>query len=136
MKKRLKASLAIEAAVIIPMVLLMFAGMISVLFYYHDKIIITGAAYEIAAVGSAEDEITREELAEQFEERVDNKLLLFRKIHMSIQIEETDMTIQCKAVQNSMVLEVEVCMCRTAPEKYIRNIRSIEKLKNQIGDSE
>ena len=55
---------------------------------------------------------------------------------MSIQIEETDLTIQCKAVQNSMVLEVEVCMCRTAPEKYIRNIRSIEKLKNQIGDSE
>ncbi len=135
MTKKLKANLAIEAAVIIPMVILMFAGMITVLFYYHDKIIITGAAYEVATVGSSEEEITREELGKQFEERVDRKLLLFRKIHISIQIEEKDLIMQCKAVRNGMVLEIEICMSRTNPEKNIRNMRSIERIENQIGDS-
>lgn len=136
MKRKLRGSLALEAAIIIPMAILMFAVMITVLFYYHDKNIITGAAYEIAAVGSLEEEIIKEELGNQFKERVDNKLLLFKRIHMSIQIEEKDLNIQCKATQNGMTLEVEVCMSKTSPEKYIRNIRSIERLNNQIGDSE
>lgn len=131
----MKASLTIEAAVIIPLILLLFAGIITVLFYYHDKNIITAAVYEVAAVESETDEIDKEEFGKKLQERVNKKLLLFSKIYMNIQIEETDLRVYCRAEKGRMTLHVQISMSRTDPETWIRNIRRIEKIKEQMGET-
>lgn len=135
MRKRLKGSATVEAAVIVPLIIMMIAAITLILFYYHDKNIITGAAYEIAVVGSADSEFTKEELGEQLQDRLDKKLLLFTKIYASVQMEKSKIIIQCNTAKKGMSISVQVSMIRTEPENYIRSIRSIEKLGNQIGES-
>jgi len=51
---KLKGSTVIEMAYLMPVVLLCWMAIIFALFYYHDKNIIGGAAYETAIVGSEE----------------------------------------------------------------------------------
>ena len=58
MKKRvksrgcLKGSLTVEMSFLMPMILFLIMGCILAAFYYHDKLILTGAAYETAVAGS------------------------------------------------------------------------------------
>lgn len=134
MRRYFKASVTIEAAVIIPLVIFIFGGILTILFYYHDKNIITGAVYEIAVLGSSEDEIVKEELGTELQERVNRKLLLFSTIYVDIQIEETSLKIYCRSSKNGMMLYVQVSMSRTNPETFIRNIRKIERIESQMGD--
>ena len=51
---KLKGSTVVEMAYLMPVVLLCWMAIIFALFYYHDKNIIGGAAYETAIVGSEE----------------------------------------------------------------------------------
>ena len=44
----LKGSFTVEMAFLIPMILFLIMGCIRISFYYHDKNIIAGAAYETA----------------------------------------------------------------------------------------
>lgn len=136
MKKKLRGSFTTEAAVIMPLVIGMFAVLISMLFYYHDKNIVTGAAYEIVTVGSCDSGLTKEELSVQLQERLNGKLLLFSRIHVNIRIDKTKLIIYCQAVKNGMVMKVNISMSRTEPERYIRNIRRFQKLGEQLGESE
>ena len=48
----LKGSFTVEMAFLIPMILFPDHGMYKDIFYYHDKNIIAGAAYETAVTGS------------------------------------------------------------------------------------
>ena len=48
----LKGSFTVEMAFLIPMILFLIMGCIRISFYYHDKNIIAGAAYETAVTGS------------------------------------------------------------------------------------
>lgn len=117
-----------------PLAVAMFAVMIMALFYYHDKNIVIGAAYEIVTVGCDHSEFTKEELEVQLQERLDRKLLLFSKIYVEIQMEKSKLMMQCRAIQRGMTLNAQVSMCRTEPENYIRNIRRLQKLGNQLGE--
>ena len=47
----LKGSFTVEMAFLIPMILFLIMGCIRISFYYHDKNIIAGAAYETAVLG-------------------------------------------------------------------------------------
>ena len=44
----LKGSFTVEMAFLMPMILFLIMGCIRISFYYHDKNIIAGAAYETA----------------------------------------------------------------------------------------
>ncbi len=131
MKKCLKANVAIEAAVILPIIILMFIGMIEVLFYCHDKNIVTGAAYEVVAVGSREVEPVKEELGSQFQKRLNRKLIMFSKIHVDIWIEDSEIIMRCTSEKSGMKLQVQVRMSRTRPEDYIRNMKKIQKIGDE-----
>ena len=48
----LKGSFTVEMAFLMPMILFLIMGCIRISFYYHDKNIIAGAAYETAVTGS------------------------------------------------------------------------------------
>lgn len=134
MKKFFRANLTIEAAVILPLVMLMFAGILTTMFYYHDKNIITGASYEVLTIGSMEEEPKKEEIGKQFQERLNRKLILFSKIYVDIWIEDHEIIMYCRAAKGRFHLEVQVSMSRTDPERYIRNIRRIQKIENEIGE--
>jgi len=132
--RNLKGNFTIEAAIVMPLALGMFVVMIFMLFYYHDKNIVTGAAYEIVVVGGNNSELSEEELGVQLQERLDRKLLLFSTIYVDIHMEKSNLVMYCRSSKHGMTLNIRVSMTRTEPEVYIRNIRRLQKLENQIGD--
>ena len=116
----LKGSFTVEMAFLMPMILFLIMGCIRISFYYHDKNIIAGAAYETAVTGSTKvrekDGISESELNALFKERVGRKCILFSRIR-----------VQAAARRKKMAISVESRAAVTEPEKYIRDIRRIKK---------
>lgn len=114
------------------MVVGLFAVIILVLFYYHDKNVLIGTIYEIAVVETEKTEVTREEIGEQLYQKLQGKMLVFSKIQADIAIEKSYILIQCKATKSKMSLDVHVVMSKTEPETYVRTIRGIKRLEEQL----
>lgn len=70
-------SSVIEMSYIIPMFLIIFVVIIHTVFYYHDKLIMTGAACETAILGAQIERSIGIEcnLEEFFKERLEGKLI-------------------------------------------------------------
>ena len=66
MLKTVQGSMTVETSFLMPTILFLIMGCILAVFYYHDKNILSGAAYETAVVGSAKarekDGVAEEEL--------------------------------------------------------------------------
>ena len=79
-KYKLQGSMTVEMSFLMPMIMFLIMGCILAVFYYHDKNILSGAAYETAVVGStkarAKDGIKEGELEMLFYQRV----LFFRTL--------------------------------------------------------
>lgn len=133
MKKKLNGTFTIEAAVIVPVILVVFSLLVTMLFYYHDKNIVTAISHETVVMGCRKEEITENELEEYFQMRVQKKLLLFGRVDVTARIDKDTIRIACRAKKGSMSLQAEMSMQQTEPEDYIRNLRRIEKLKEGIG---
>lgn len=127
----------VEMSFLMPVVLLLIMGSIFGMFYYHDKNIISGAAYETAAVGGTkareksraakEDFQTLEgELGALFKERVRGKCILFGRITVTVSVREDRIRVQGKASKRGMTVSVEKSMRITDPEKKIRDIRRLK----------
>lgn len=127
MKKYAKASMTIEMAVIAPMILFIIMGTILAAFYFHDKNIISGAAYETAVVGSTkarEKEGAKQgEIIKLFQERVKDKCILFSSVDVSVNISEEEIIINAKATKSRMKVSAVRAAKITEPEKYIREKR-------------
>lgn len=128
MKKSLRGSLTVEAAVIIPIILLVFSVLLNILFYYHDKNIIMGAAYETVVRASSREQETDIELEAYYQSRINGKLLLFTYTMGEIKQEKDAVKITCTAIRKQMSLHIERASAKTDPEGYIRNIRKLEKV--------
>lgn len=126
--KKCKGTFTIEAAIIVPLILLVFVVLINCLFYYHDKNVIGGAAYETAAIGSGRDEMSASELETYLRERIKGRILLFSQVDIEIVVTEEQVKVVCTARKDSMSIALERSMSRTEPEDYIRNIRKIGKI--------
>lgn len=100
-------------------------------FYYHDKNIIAGAAYETAVTGSTKvrekDGISESELNALFKERVGRKCILFSRIRVQSSVGKDEIKVQAAARRKKMAISVESRAAVTEPEKYIRDIRRIKK---------
>lgn len=125
MKKSVKGSYTVEAALIIPIILGVFVLLIYILFYYHDKNIVAGAAYETLVVGVGRKEYKEEELEEFFQERIKGKMLLFKNVEGEVQIANMVISIECRAKREHMNFTVKQKMEKTNPEKFIRDLRKI-----------
>ena len=79
----LKGSFTVEMAFLIPMILFLIMGCIRISFYYHDKNIIAGAAYETAVAGSTKvrekDGISESELNALFKKKGGKEVYLIFK---------------------------------------------------------
>ena len=49
---KLKGSMTVEMSFLMPMIMFLIMGCILTVFYYHDKNVLSGAAYETAVAGS------------------------------------------------------------------------------------
>lgn len=119
MRKQMRGSFTIEAAVILPVILLIFGSLLQIFFYYHDKNMIKAMGNEIATVGEKEEEI--------YEEMIQEKLLLFSHVDVEIFREEEKVTFVCEAQKGKLYLCVESGMIITEPEKNLRNKKQIEE---------
>ena len=127
----LKGSFTVEMAFLIPMILFLIMGCIRISFYYHDKNIIAGAAYETAVVGSTKarekDGIQEAELKALFQERVGKKCILFPGAMAVCSVSKEEIRVLAVAKRRKMSLAVESRASVTEPERYIRDIRRIKK---------
>lgn len=123
----LRGSLTVEMSFLMPLVLFLVMNCILAVFYYHDKNILAGAAYETAVVGSTKarekDGITEEELKSLFDQRIQNKCIFFAAPDAEIAVGEDEITVTVTASRKRMWVSVEKRAAVTEPEKYIRDIR-------------
>lgn len=128
MRKEMKGTMTIEAAVIVPLILGMFLLLVWILFYYHDKNVLSAIAHETVVMVCEKDD-TIEDVETYFQKRVYGKLLLFRGVDVDVEIEDEVVHLRGVARKNRMALKIEMKMKQTEPEKLIRNIRRIGAIK-------
>lgn len=130
-KHALNGSFTVEMSLLMPMILFLVMGCVLACFYYHDKNIIVGAAYETAVVGSTKarekDGIQEAELKALFQERVGKKCILFPGAVAVCSVSKEEIRVSAVAKRRKMSLAVESRAAVTEPERYIRDIRRIKK---------
>ncbi len=134
MRKKLRGSFTIEAAYIIPIILLVVAAILYLLFYYHDKNVLLGTAHETVAYGAHLTNANEDMIEDYFSSHIKGRMFLFTNIKKEIQVEEEHITIICEAKKGKLSVEVECSVSRTDPEDYIRSIRKMIKIGEEIGD--
>ena len=124
-RKRLHGSMSVEVSFIIPMILFLIMTGIMATFYFHDKNILSGAAYETVVVGSTKvretPPITGEQLEALFRERVGNKCILFPDSSAAVMIDSKEVYVEAYAGKGVFKIKVEKRAAITNPEKAIRD---------------
>lgn len=138
LRKECRASTVVEMAYLMPVVLLVWMLVIFALFYYHDKNILAGAAYETAVVGSEvyhEGEKEKKEnpgeterkLSEYFRDRVWGKMIFFGRVSVMVQAKEERIVVKAGAARSWLSLYVEKGAALTVPEEEIRKKRVLKQ---------
>lgn len=135
-----RASMTIEMSVLIPMILMIVMLSILAAFYYHDKNILQGAAYETVVVGSTKmrerDILTESKLKTLCEERIGRKCILFGKTQVKVIIEEEEIEVNIVANKRWFSLKIEKKAKVTEPEKKIRDVRRLKGMGNGAKDND
>lgn len=131
---KLKGSMTVEMSFLMPMILVLIMSCVLAVFYYHDKTILAGAAYETVVVGSTrmreKDPPEEGELKELFRERMKGKCILFPGYNAVVSISDQRIEINVTASKGRWKVSVVKRAAVTEPEKYIRNYRRIKRLGN------
>lgn len=124
----------VEMSFLMPLILLLTMSSIYGVFYFHDKNILSSAAYETVVVGSTkarEQGGTDEgELRALFQERIDGKCIFLTNMETSVSVTDQVIKIQVLASHKGMQASIEKQAAVTDPEKKIRDMRRIEELVN------
>ncbi len=130
--KWLRGSMTVEMSFLMPILLMLIMSCIFATFYFHDKNILAGAAYETAVVGSTKmrekDKIADSELKELFRERVGRKCILFAGSSAEIAIGKKDICVTASARKGRFAVSVMKKAAVTEPEEYIRNLRRLKEI--------
>ncbi len=130
MGKRARGSMTVEMSFLMPMVLFLIMGCILAVFYYHDKNILSGAAYETAVAGSTKARekggVTKEELEQLLQDRVRGKCILFSRVQAAATVGKDEIEVTAAASGKGMKVSVSKRAVVTDPEKYIRNMRRLK----------
>lgn len=129
-KDKLKAVMTIEMSFLVPIIIFLFMGLVLSTFYYHDKNIINGAAYETAVTGSIkmrQKEGTSEaELIQFCRDRMGGKCFFLVSHYVDVSIDEEAVSVEISAWKGMFRLSVMKKAAITTPEKRIRNIRRLD----------
>lgn len=122
----------VEMSFLMPIILLLVMTSIFGVFYFHDKNIISGAAYEAVTVCSTKARekggVDENEVEAVFRERLGNKCILFGQITVSAAVRKNEIEITGTASKRGMKVSVAKQMRITEPERKIRDIRRMKKL--------
>lgn len=125
-----------EMSFLVPIILMLIMSTILAAFYFHDKNILAGAAYETAVVGSTKmrekEGVTQEELEKLFWERARGKCILFSHISASASVGEKEIQIDASAKKGRLALSVVKKAAVTEPEKHIRNVRRLKEIAGGV----
>lgn len=134
---KVKGSTVVEMAYLMPVVLLCWVAVIFALFYYHDKNIIGGAAYETAVVGSEEwrwqKKIEDGKMEQYFQKRIENKLIFFDTAAVEITVGKDEIEVAAKARKKRMRVAVKSSVALTVPEEKIRTKRILQEMIERNG---
>lgn len=101
-------------------------------FYYHDKNIIGGAAYETAIVGSEEwrwkKEIEDGKMEQYFQKRIENKLIFFDTVSVETAVVKDEFEVTAGAQKRKMRVSVKRSAALTVPEEKIRRKKYCRRL--------
>lgn len=129
---RLKGSFTVEMSFLMPMILFLIMSCILAVFYFHDKNILSAAAYETAVVGSTKarekEGIDETVLNALFRQRISGKCILFSAPDVAIHIGENEIEVTATALRKHMSVSVLEKAAITEPEQYIRDMRKAGKL--------
>lgn len=127
-KKWLRGSTVVEMAYLMPVVFFVWMLIIFALFYYHDKNIIGGAAYETAVVASEllheDTELPEGKIERYFQERIYGKLFFFRGAAVQVISGEDRVSVKARAARRGLRIFVERSAAVTVPEERIRKIQA------------
>ena len=129
-------SFTVEAAMIVPMLLVVFAIILTMLFYYHDKNVVGAIAHETVVMGCGEEKIDDADLEQYFQKRIREKLLLFSGVDVETQVREEEIQMTCRARKRGMSLNTRMTMSRTKPATSIRKWQWMDRIGEQIGEIE
>lgn len=117
----------VEMAYIAPLILFVFLAIVYVTFYFHDKNILSGMAYETAVVGAQQERLPKGmqegELSSFFQEHTSGKLILLSNPSVSISKNSDYIVVQATASRKSMKVNTEMKALIMEPETFIRLIR-------------
>ena len=106
----LQGSITVEMSFLVPMILFLIMSCILAVFYYHDKNILSGAAYETAVVGSVKarekDGVKEGELESLFHQRTGNKCILFARPRAAVRISKDEIEVTADASRRYMRVSV------------------------------
>ena len=138
----------VEMSFLMPIIMLLIMSSIYAFFYYHDKNIIAGAAYETAVVGSNKAREKPDlqtgsgdrsgdrsgtdaaELETLFQSRVNGKCILLSTIQGQVTVEEDEVCVRAQGTWRKMKVSVEKRAAITEPEKKLRDIKKIKEFVN------
>ncbi len=129
MKKRLHGTFTIEAAIIIPLFLWVFAICVQLLFFSHDKVLIGALAYETAVYGSGRETLENEEIEAYFQRQVEGRTLVLHDIYVEVEQKDNSAKILCDAEKGRIKVHFVRELKRTEPENVIRTLRKIGEIK-------
>ncbi len=127
----LQAVFTVEMSVLVPLALFLIMSCILVFFYFHDKNILSAAAYETAVAGSTKARekggVDAAELEALFAERIQGKCILFAGAQAGISVSEEEIKVEITAAKGGMSLALKHRAAVTEPEKEIRKWRRFIK---------
>lgn len=122
-RRRLKASATVEMAVIAPLTLLTFLLIVYTIFYFHDKNVLCGAAYEAASVGSVkarEEDFDQQDISRLLEEQLRRKCIILNEIDHEVTLSDETLAIRITGKYKEMSTTIYQKMPIEIPEKEIR----------------
>lgn len=133
--KKVKGSATVELAYMMPIIFLACMVSIYIMFYFHDKNILIGAAYETAVVGAQKAKWNEEEITNQlqrfFTERTRGKFIFFAGASVEIEVSDETIVVHANAEKGRMKMSTSQKATVTNPEKYIRDLRRIQNAWKQ-----
>lgn len=130
--KYAKGSTTVEMAYVMPLVFLVFLMIVRTTFYYHDKSILNGMAYETltAAVQTVRNPKGETADAEAFcRERLSEKLIYFSAPEVAVQATKDQAKITIQASRGRMRIRIMRQAKIPHPEKKIRLKKKVETIK-------
>ena len=129
-KNELKGSFTIEMSLLVPVILFIFMELVLSVFYFHDKNVLNGAAYETVVVGSSKVRtragISEEELEAFLRDRIRGKCILLTSCQTQVSIQKEEVQVNIRARKNGYGVSIEKKAAVTEPEKKIRDIRRLD----------